>query len=78
MEDAPKEMPYQTESLHFQDGNTLFHALKSLPPTFCAIFLQVLAQMVAKKNFVFSTDSYHADSIKGKERLRSASPSGIS
>ena len=26
--------------------------------------------MVAKKNFVFSTDSYHADSIKAQERLR--------
>ena len=26
--------------------------------------------MVVKKNFVFSTDSYHADSIKGWERLR--------
>jgi len=58
-------MSYQTESLYIQDGNTLFHALKSLPPTFGAICLQVLAQMVAKKNFVFSTDSYHADSIKG-------------
>ena len=27
--------------------------------------------MVAKKNFVFSTDSYHADPIKSQERLRS-------
>lgn len=26
--------------------------------------------MVAKKNFVFSTDSYQADSIKAQERLR--------
>jgi len=64
VEDAPKEMPYPTESLYIQDGKTLFHALKSLPPTFFAIRLQVLAQMVAKKNFVFSTDSYHADYIK--------------
>lgn len=30
----------------------------------------MLDQMVAKKNFVFSTDSYHADSIKAQERLR--------
>jgi len=64
MEDASKEMPYQTESLYIQDGNTLFHG-KSLPPTFGAICLQVLAQMVAEKNLVLSTDSYHADSIKG-------------
>lgn len=38
----------------------------------------VLDQMVAEKNFVFSTDSYHAYSIKAKERHDVASPSGIS
>ena len=65
MDDAPEEVPYPTESLYIHDGNALFHALKNLPPTFSAICLQVLDQMVAKKNFVFSTDSYHADSIKG-------------
>ncbi|CAL8311209.1 unnamed protein product [Merluccius merluccius] len=26
--------------------------------------------MVAKKHFVFSTDSYHDDSVKAQERLR--------
>ena len=70
MEDAPKEATYPTESLYIQDGNALFHALKNLPPTFGAICLQVLDQMVAKKNFVFSTDLYRADSIKAQERLR--------
>lgn len=70
MEDAPEEVPYPTDSLYIQDGNALFHALKNLPPTFGAICLQVLDQMVAKKNFIFSTDSYHADSIKAQERLR--------
>ena len=29
--------------------------------------------MVAKKDFIFSTDSYHADSIKAQERLRQGS-----
>ena len=29
--------------------------------------------MVAKKNFIFSTDDYHADSIKAQERLRRGS-----
>ena len=50
--------------LHFlmDDGN--------LPPTFGEICFQRLDQMVAKKNFVFSTDSYYADSIKAQERLR--------
>lgn len=70
MEDAPEEVIYPAESLYIQDGNALFHALKNLPPTFGEICLQVLDQMVAKKNFVFSTDSYHADSIKSQERLR--------
>lgn len=68
MEDAPEEMPL-TKSLYIQDGNALSHALKNLPPTFSAICFQVLDQMVAKKNFVFSTGSYHADSIKALERL---------
>ena len=27
-------------------------------------------QMVIKSNFIFLTDSYHADSIKAQERLR--------
>jgi len=67
-EDAPEETPL-TKSLYIQDGNALSHALKNLPPTFSAICFQVLGQMVAEKNFVFSTDSYHADSIKALERL---------
>ena len=70
MGDASEEVPYPTDSLYIQEGNALFHALDNLPPTFGAICLQVLHQTVAKKNFVFSTDSYHADFIKPQERLR--------
>ena len=70
MEDAPEEVPYPTDRLYIQDGNAVFHALKNLPPTFGEICLQVLDQMAAKKNFVFSPDSYHAGSIKAQERLR--------
>ena len=70
MEDASEDVPYPKEALYIQDGNALFHALMNLPPTFGEICLQVLDQMVAKKNFVFSTDSYHSDSIKPQERLR--------
>ena len=29
MEDAPEEVPYPTDSLYIQDGNMLFHALKT-------------------------------------------------
>ena len=32
--------------------------------------MKVLDQMVAKKNFIFSTDSYQPDSIKAQERIR--------
>ena len=70
MEDSPQDEPYPTDALYIQDGNALFHALKNLPPTFGEICLQVLDQMVAKKNFIFSTDAYHPDSIKSQERLR--------
>ena len=50
--------------------NALFYTLANLPPNFGAICLQVLDQIVAKKNFIFSMDSYHEDSIKSQERLR--------
>jgi hypothetical protein len=70
LEDAPEDVTYPTDSIYIQDGNALFYALTNLPPTFGAICLQVLDQMVSKKNFIFSTDSYHAYSIKAQERLR--------
>lgn len=70
MEDAPEDVTYPQNALFIQDGNALFHALTNLPPTFGAICLKVLDQMAAKKNFVFSTDSYYSDSVKAQERLR--------
>ena len=33
-EDAPEYVPYPTDALFIQDGNALFHAMTSLPPTF--------------------------------------------
>ncbi|EDO34946.1 predicted protein [Nematostella vectensis] len=59
--------------LYIQDGNALFHSLTQLPPTFGEICLQMLDQMVAKKDFIFSTDSYHENSIKSQERIRRGS-----
>ena len=56
--------------MFIQDGNALFHTMTNLPPTFGGICLQILDLMVAKKSFIFSTDSYHPDSIKTQERLR--------
>lgn len=71
LEDFPDNGVSQPkDALFIQDGNALLHALKNLPPTFGEICLKILDQMVAKKNFVFSTDSYHEDSIKSQERQR--------
>ena len=64
-----EDISYPKCALHIQDSNALFHVLTNIAPTFGEICLQVLDQMVAKKNFIFSTDSYHADSIKAQERL---------
>ena len=72
-DDIQEDIPYPKGVLHIQDGNALFHALINISPTFGEICLQVLDQMVAKKDFFFSTDSCHADSIKAQERLRRGS-----
>lgn len=65
------DVPYPSDkSLYIQDGNALFHALGQLPPTFGEICLKILDQMVAKKDFIFSTDCYHKNSIKSQERIR--------
>ncbi|CAL8381067.1 unnamed protein product [Arctogadus glacialis] len=63
------KMSYSKEAFYIQDGNAIFHALMNLPPTFEGS-LQSLDHMVAKKHFVFSTDSYHDDFVKAQERLR--------
>ena len=70
MEDISEDIPYPTDAMFIQDGNALFHTLKGLPPTFGEICLQILDQMISRRNFIFSTDSYHIDSIKSQERLR--------
>lgn len=72
-DDNQEDISYPKCALHIQDGNALFHVLTNIAPTFGEICLQVLDQMVAKKDFIFSTDSYHADSIKADERLRRGS-----
>ena len=68
-----EDLPYPKDALFIQDGMALLHILANLPPTCGEICLQVLDQMVAKKHFLFSTDSYHPDSIKAQERLRRGS-----
>lgn len=70
LDDKTNEVPYPKDAIFIQDGNALFHALTNLSHTFGAICLQVLDQMVAKKHFIFSTDSYQPHSIKAQERLR--------
>ena len=66
----------QEEGVQVNNPVALFNLVKSwyvltnLPQTCGDICLQVLDPMAANKNFVFSTDCYHADSIKAQERLR--------
>ena len=55
----------------------LLHVLTILPPTCGDICPQILDQLVAKKHFIFSTDSYHSGSIKAQERLRRGSSDRI-
>ena len=60
---TPEELPCHKDALFVQDRTTLLHNLTNLPPTCGEICLQVLDRMVAKKHFLFSTDSYHPQSI---------------
>ena len=69
MEGHDVEEQYPKGSMFIQDGNALFHTLNNLPPTFGGICLQILDHITAKQNFIFSTDSYHQDSIKSQERV---------
>ena len=73
LSDFDENVSYPTDAFFIQDGNSTFHSLKDLPPTFGGICLKILDQMVPKKNFVFSTDSYDKYSVKAQERLRRGS-----
>ena len=65
MKDNIEEVKYLTESMFIQDGNVLFHFLIGLAPTFGGVLLQMWSQIAQKQNFMFSNNSYNADSIKG-------------
>ena len=67
---TPEDLLYPKDALVIQDCTTLLHNLTHFPPTCGQICLQVHDQMVAKKHFLFSTDSYHPQSIKILKRLR--------
>ena len=68
MKDNVEEVKFPTQSMFIQDGNILFHSLIGLAPTFGGVSLQMLSQIAQKQKFIFSTDSYHEDLIKGQER----------
>ena len=70
IEDHSELVAYPKDSMFIQDGNALFHTMTNLAPTFRGITLQLLDLMLPKRDFVFSTDSYHPGSIKTQERLR--------
>ena len=73
VEGVEKDVPFPKDAMYIQDGNALFHTLTNIPPTFGGICLHLLDLMTPKCSFVFSTDSYHPDSIKTQERLRRGS-----
>ena len=56
MDDTLDNEALPKDAMYIQDGNALFHAL--------------VEQIVSKKLFIFSTDSYQPDSIKSQERTR--------
>ena len=58
------------ERIWIKDGNVLFYELSNLSANLGGVCFAILDQMIAKKNFIFSMDSYHELSIKGSERLR--------
>ena len=74
---TPEDLPNLKDALFIKDRTTLLHTLINLPPTCGEICLHVLDQMVAKKHFLFSIDSYHPQSIKTLERLRRGSSEKI-
>ena len=67
MDSVQEDMPNLKGSLHIKDGKALFHALINASPTFGEICLKVLVHVVTNKEFIFSADSYHADSSKSQE-----------
>ena len=70
IEDHSELVAYPKDSKFIQDGNALFHTMTNLAQPFRGITLQLLDLMLPKRDFVFSTDSYHPGSIKTQERLR--------
>ena len=67
---TPEDLPYPKDELFIQDGMELLHILVNHPLICCEICLQVLDQMVAKKIYLFSTDSYHLKTLKVQKSLR--------
>ena len=71
LKDIPQTYEYPPpDALFIQDGKVLFHTLEDIPPRCGEICLNILNQMISKKNFLFSTDCYHLESIKSQERMR--------
>ena len=70
LDDLTEQVTYPLDAFYIQDGNALFHELKDIPPSFGDICLKGLDQMVCQANFLFSTDRYDENSVKGQERLR--------
>ena len=70
--DVPENVAPPTDNvIYILDGNGIIHMMKDLPPTFGLICLKLLDIVTFnKKDVIFSTNSYHPNSIKSQERLR--------
>ena len=65
------EIPYNSlDTFFIEDGNAVIHAQQGLPKTFKATIFKVVDNLSTKPHLVFSTDSYHQNSVKSQERLR--------
>ena len=70
LEDVSEDVQYPRNTFYIQDGNAQLHSLTNLADTIEGICQQLLDTIIAKTNFVFSTDSYFPHSIKSQEKLR--------
>ena len=70
LKDVDTHVSYPDGALFIDDINTTFHSMTNIPSTFGEIYLQILDRLSHKKDFLFSTDAHHLDSVKSQERLR--------
>ena len=69
LDDVLDNIAYPDDAPSIQDGNAHFHSLIDIPPIFGELSLRILNSMMSKKQFIFSTDSYHNSSMNHKRHI---------